>query len=621
MDPSYLWPARPAITTLSADQSADGTFEDRTVLSRPASHSINIYTSLSREISASTSSLDIIPPPPTSERPGYPVHYTTINRLNGDILLRIFDNYRLDDENGWNVRLGWRKISQVCQRWRHLAYSSAFYLGMHIHCTNGAPIVETLDHLPPLPLFINYRFTNVTVRRQDELGIGHALRLRDRVRSIDLDLPSSILQKFLLLMDEPFPVLERLSLSSAVDNITTLTLPVIFLAPNLRHLSLLGIGLPKRLRLLPSTAFIVTLALTNIRASGYFRPRLLVARLQSLPQLEGLFIGFSIPIPRPSSEKELLGKQGPPVTLPNLKDLTFQGVGAYLEHMVAQIRAPLLERLDVTLFNQLIFALPYLSHLTNITESLKLPNANIFFGRDEVSITTTDHSLQGRYRRFGLRVMCKQLDWQTGCAAQVCSALMPALSDVKWLSLDLYDKKMPTEWQDGEIDGTTWHELLRSFIGVKTLHICGGLTDELSRALQVDEIELDPGFLPDLQELASGELYVDSKFDSFIHARRVAGRPIRLSSLKFQTIFDTALEEYKKKTGRNLLDHPLLEELQSCDSPGGIVTVLHNQTNNFHRPGTLEKWLSPIVHVLYTFSAALGQGVGLVSPNLLIIYP
>ncbi|KAH9023214.1 hypothetical protein EDB85DRAFT_2292934 [Lactarius pseudohatsudake] len=492
MDPSYV---RPVITTPSTDQSADG---------RTASHSINVYTFISREISASTSTLDLVPSPPTSERPGYPVYYTTINTLNDDILLRIFDDYRLDDENAWNVRLGWRKISQVCQRWRHLTYSSAFHLGMHIHCTNGAPIVETLDHLPPLPLFINYRFTSVTVRRRDELGIHHALRLRGRVRRIDLHLPSSMLQKFLVLMDEPFPILEHLSLSSTVDNITTPTLPVTFLSPNLRHLALLGISLPKRLRLLSSTASVVTLVLTNIRASGYFRPRLLVARLQSLPQLEELSIGFSIPIPRPGTSKELLGKQGPPVTLPNLKDLTFQGVSAYLERIVAQIRAPLLERLDIMLFNQLIFALPHLSHLINITERLKLPTANVFFERDEVSITTTGHSLRGHYGRFSLRVRCKQLDWQIDCAAQVCSAFMPTLSGVEWLSLDLYDKEMPAEWQNGEIDGTTWHELLRSFIGVKTLHICGGLSKELSRALQVSEIGSDPGLLPDLQELASG---------------------------------------------------------------------------------------------------------------------
>ncbi len=296
---------------------------------------------------------------------------------------------------------------------------------MHIHCTNGTPIVDTLDHLPPLPLFVNYRYT----RGQDELGIYHVLRLRDRVRRIDLHLPPLILHKFLMLMDEPFPMLEHLSLSFTVDKTTTLTLPKTFLAPNLRHLSLFGIGLPKRLRLLSPAVSLVTLVLRNIRASGYFRPRLLVARLQSLPQLEELSIGFSIPIPRPSAEGELLGKQGTPVTLPNLKNLKFQGVSAYLERLVAQIRAPLLERLSITLFNQITFALPFLSHFTNIT-GLKFPVAEVNFGRDAVSVITDNNTRQYN-GRFSLHVMCRQLDWQIDCAAQICRALMPALSGVQ----------------------------------------------------------------------------------------------------------------------------------------------------------------------------------------------
>jgi hypothetical protein len=115
-------------------------------------------------------------------------------------------------------------------------------------------------------------------------------------------------------MEESFLTLERLYLSFTDDEISDLIVPKTFLAPNLRHLTLNGIGLPKRLRLLSSTISLVTLVLTNIR--GYFRPRLLVARLQLLPQLEELSIGFSIPIPRPSTEAELLGKQGTPVTLP-----------------------------------------------------------------------------------------------------------------------------------------------------------------------------------------------------------------------------------------------------------------------------------------------------------------
>ncbi|KAI9457251.1 hypothetical protein BJY52DRAFT_1416883 [Lactarius psammicola] len=340
---------------------------------------------------------------PTSERGG-DVLYATIHRLNDDILLGIFNCYRLDEENAWNVRLGWCKLSHICQRWRHLVYESAFHLGMHILCTNGTPIVNTLDHLPPLPLFVNYKYTDMTIREQDELGIYHALRLRDHVRSIDLHLPSSVFHKVLTLMGEPFPILEHLSLSFTVDKITTLTLPKAFLAPHLCRLALVGIRLPKRLRFLSSTVSLVTLVLTNIGASGYIRPRLLVARLQSLPRLEELSIGFSVPIPRPSAERELLGKKGTPVTLPHLKKLTFRGVSTYLECLVAQIRAPLLERLDITLFNQIAFALPHLSHLTDITEGLKLPKAKVFFGRDEFSITTANYiRLANRLRSTDLQ--------------------------------------------------------------------------------------------------------------------------------------------------------------------------------------------------------------------------
>ena len=33
-----------------------------------------------------------------------------------------------------------------------------------------------------------------------------------------------------------------------------------------------------------------------------------------------------------------------------------------------------------------------------------------------------------------------------------------------------------------------WHELLRSFIGVRVLDICSALSLELSRALQLDDV-------------------------------------------------------------------------------------------------------------------------------------
>ena len=179
-------------------------------------------------------------PPPTPKQ-GYNVHYLVIHSLNDDILLDIFDCYRLDKDNAWNVRLGWCKLSHVCRRWRHLLYECTSHLGMHIKCTNGSPMVDTLDHLPPLPLFVDYRHTGpgfTTLTEQDELGIYNAFRLRDRVCHIDLKLPPSILHTVVILMHEHFPILEHLSLSFSAngENSLPLTLPTLlptaFVAPN-----------------------------------------------------------------------------------------------------------------------------------------------------------------------------------------------------------------------------------------------------------------------------------------------------------------------------------------------------------------------------------------------------
>jgi hypothetical protein len=466
-------------------------------------------------------------PPPTSER-GYNVPYPAIHWLNVDILLGIFDCYRLDENVNWNLRLAWCKLSHVCQRWRHLLHECAFHLGIHIQCTNGTPIVDTLDHLPPLPLFIDYRHSHTKLlTEQDELGIYHLLQLHDRVRHIHLDLPASILRKVFVLMDEHFPILVYLSFSIAATSSQsglTFTLPKAFLSPNLCHLVFPSVSPPKRLRFLTSTVSLVTLKLSNIQTSSYFRPRVLVARLRSLPHLVELSIEFSVPVPRPRTERQLLGEQGAPMTLPSLTYLRFKGVSAYLESLVAQIRAPCLKRLGITLFNQIAFALPHQSHLINITEAFKFPNAMVYFGHDEVSITMADHSLAW-FHFFSLRVKCTQFDWQIDCAAQICNALISALSGVERLALNCSDNfQIPTELQNDAIDGRTWHELLRSFIGVNQLHVYADrLLEELSYALQLDEVGSDLGFLPHLRSIHA----VDNRFTSFINTRRAVGGPVQ----------------------------------------------------------------------------------------------
>ena len=468
--------------------------------------------------------------PTSKDGRGFNVPYPAIHRLDHDILLSIFHYYRLDEKNGWNDRLGWCKLSHVCQRWRHLIYECSSHLGMHIRCTKGSPMVNTLNHLPLLPLFVHYRFLHHSapiVLEQDELGIYHTLRLHGRIRHIKLSLPPSILHKALELMNENFPILEHLYLigpfSADSGHCLPLTLPKTFLAPSLRHLTLFGIGLPKRLRVLTSTVSLVTLTLGHIQTSSYFRPRLLVARLRSLPLLEELTIGFSIPIPRPSTERELLGEKGAPITLPSLKTLQFRGVGVYLESLVAQIRVPLLEQLYIRLFNQIAFVLPHLFYLINNTNVFKLSSATVGFHDDEVCVSTGTVHNHGLERiPFSLYVMCRQLDWQIDCASQICHALIPTLSGVEELSLVPGYQARLTEMGNIGIDSASWHDLLRRFIGVKELHMYRGLMEELSRALQADEILLDPGFLPNLRFIRAA----DNLFTSFIDARRVVGRPV-----------------------------------------------------------------------------------------------
>ncbi|KAH9017152.1 hypothetical protein EDB84DRAFT_1566957 [Lactarius hengduanensis] len=89
------------------------------------------------------------------------------------------------------------------------------------------------------------------------------------------------------------------------------------------------------------------------------------------------------------------------------------------------------------------------------------------------------------------------------------------------------------------------------------------------------------------------------------------------STPNFQPILDRALKEYRKRTGKELITHPLAEEIASCDSPKAILAVLQGKANELNQSQSgderLTKWLTPTVNVLNALSATLGEGVG-VSP-------
>ena len=457
------------------------------------------------------------------------VYRTHVVMLNNDSLLQIFDHCRLEHEEDWTLRLTWRRLAHVCRRWRYLLYDSSFHLDMSLLLTNNSPSIDTLSHLPHLPLVIDYSdITSRTIAQEDEDNILLGLQQHGRVHRVVLQAPSSSLRMWLELMKKRFPRLGDLSLLSTTIEETNPMLPDTLQAPGLRRLALHGVGLPTGLPLLTSAISLSTLTLTRIGASCYFPPGQLVTQLQGLPHLEELSIGFAIPIPLPSSEGELLPAPIPPVTLPTLRRLTFLGVDVYLDNLVSQINTPLLERLSLTLFFDLAFTLANLTEFIHRTEGFGCLVARVTFNKDGASINVGQYETQD-IGKFSLRINCEPLDWQIDSATQVCHALGKVLSTVEELGLGLDADEMPSDWEDA-LDNMLGFELLLPFIGVKKLHIGPSLTLELSQALNSVPGELVLELLPALQELeVQLEMdHTENAFTGFFKARESVGRPVTL---------------------------------------------------------------------------------------------
>jgi hypothetical protein len=396
---------------------------------------------------------------------------------------------------------------------------------------NGSPSIDTLSHLPTLSLVIDYSEITGIMARKDVENIRFGLQQHGHVHQVVLQAPSSRLRMWLEPMNKLFPRLEDLSLLSTTTEEVKLILPEMLQAPNLRRLALHGVGLPKGLPLLSSAIALSTLSLTDVGASCYFPPGHLITHLQSLPYLEELSIGFAIPIPHPSSERELLPPPILPVTLPTLRKLTFRGVDGYLENLVAQINTPVLERLNLTLFFNLAFTLVNLTEFIHRTERFGCLVAQVIFNQDGASIYSCSYdSEQSDTGKLSLHVSCEPLDWRIDSATQICSALGNVLLAVEELTLDLDVDGMPSDWEK-TLDSMLWLELLLPFVGVKKLHIGSSLAREVSRALESDAEGSVLEVLPELQELEVRLEIDDAKkvFSAFIETRKSMGRgPVHL---------------------------------------------------------------------------------------------
>jgi hypothetical protein len=445
--------------------------------------------------------------------------------LPDEILLEIFNIYM----NEATRTEEWHTLTHVCRRWRNVVLSSPRRLDLRLLCTTRTPVRTKLNIWPAFPIALTGSLDPALLLGSAE-NIIAALEHKDRMCHIDLQgIPNSHLKQIAAAMEETYPSLTELSLESIHE--MPLILPDKFLggsAPGLRVLRLTGVPFPALGRLLFSATHLVNLSIWDVPHSGYISPRVMVTALAVLKNLREFHLGFRSPLSRPDRAD---GR--PPlrihVVLPALSTLVFRGISEYFEDVVAHIDAPVLNKVETTFFNQLIFANPQLARFFRRTNELKAPyRADVSFHGDFVRIRLYSQRQAIDRGVFGVVVECRVSDWQLSSVAQVCNSSLLSLSTLE--ELFIYDDLSHTDWQE-DMDTAQWLELLHPFSSVKDIYLSKGLAPQVMHVLQeLDGIGVSE-VLPKLQNLSIEgspwqRLLQVHIFSQFVIARQLSGRPV-----------------------------------------------------------------------------------------------
>ncbi|KAH9965584.1 hypothetical protein BJV74DRAFT_890223 [Russula compacta] len=291
----------------------------------------------------------------------------TIGILPDDVLLDIFgfcvDRANKEDE--------WHALVHVCQRWRKVVFGSPRRLHLTLVYDPRRPVWEMLDIWPALPFVIILDLHDGLgwewrVPRVDNTIA--ALKYHERIRRIAVPhLSSRVLGRLAAGLCQPFPMLTSLQLSGIIQPAET-RLPDSFLggsAPRLRTLALIGISLPALPNIFLPATDLVHLDLCDIPNSAYISLDEMVVCLSMLTRLKTLYLGFR---PRVLDGTSRLP---PPLTRSVLHALTtfwFSGSSQYSEDFISRIDAPLLNDIDITFCDLLIFDTPEFLQFINHTE-------------------------------------------------------------------------------------------------------------------------------------------------------------------------------------------------------------------------------------------------------------
>lgn len=388
---------------------------------------------------------------------------------------------------------------------------------------------KSLDYWPSFPIIIRATLASTSFTyhdRENGENIVAALEQRDRVSKIELkNLTSYVLNCFTQVMQEPFPALTGIFLSSHVD--AEPVLPDKFLgrsAPNLQYFDLDGISFSALPKLLSSATHLNRLQLRNIPCTGYISPEAMVTCLAALSNLETLVLEFHSPRSHPTRDN----RPPSPLTrasLPALAAFDFQGVSEYLEDLVTHLDAPLLNRVTFRFFNQLTFDNPQLSQFIHRTEILKSINlGSIEFLSDVVKTTFTSPVGRGKLE---LGISCCRPDWQVSSMAQLCAQLPTLTSRVEQLDVRrgcISRAKWPEDMESAQ-----WLELFEPFVAVEKLSILK-LGQLVVPALGELTRERASEILPAMRRLLFRGLEANSlvkdDLKPFVSARRSFNHPI-----------------------------------------------------------------------------------------------
>jgi hypothetical protein len=454
--------------------------------------------------------------------------YLENDLLPDEVLLEIFNTY-MNEATGTEE---WHTLVHVCRTWRNVVLSSPRRLDLRLLCTTRTPVKMKLDVWPAFPIVLIGSLDPASLLGSAD-NIIAALEHKDRMCHIDLQgISNSHLEQIAAAMEETFPALTELSLES-IDEMPPV-LPDKFLggsAPGLQALRLNGVPFPALGRLLLSASHLVHLSIWDVPHSGYISPRVMVTALAVLKNLREFYLGFRSPLSRPDRAD---GR--PPlrirVVLPALSTLVFRGVSEYFEDVVAHIDAPLLNKVETTFFNQLIFTNPQLARFFRRTNELKAPyRADVSFHGDFVRVRLYSQRQAIDRGVFGVVVECRVSDWQLSSVAQVCSSSLLSLSTLE--ELFIYDGMSHThrqQWQE-DMDTAQWLELLHPFNSVKDIYLSKGLAVQVMHVLRELDATGISEVLPKLQNLSIegspwqrlSQVHI---FSQFVVARQLSGRPV-----------------------------------------------------------------------------------------------